>query len=222
MNRVHFISYPKSGRTWLRFILFKLEVADQIHFHHDLFEFNDSRKLPHNFDLLMRKNKYANEKVIYLERDPRDVMVSLYFQVTGRFKDFFHYKKGVGDFIRDEYFGATNLKKFRDIWAILVKENNFLKITYEEGHQNMNDVITSILEYMQIQKSKEEILEAINSAEFSQMKKIENNNKFDAPWLQKRQGHNKVRKGQIGGYKNYLSQDDIFYLDNIFNIVENN
>src|SRR5258705_10176687 len=105
-----FVSYPKSGRTWIRYVLSLLGVADQIRFHHDTFEFNNPAKPAPNLDFEERFQRYRSvEKIVYLYRDPRDVMVSLYFQVTGRFKDFFGYEGTISDFIRDEYFGRMHL-----------------------------------------------------------------------------------------------------------------
>ena len=87
-----FVSFPKSGRTWIRYLLGQLGVDREIAFHHDRFEFNDGAKPAHDFDLASRLAHYRNvDRLVYLERDPRDVMVSLYHQVTGRFREFFGY-----------------------------------------------------------------------------------------------------------------------------------
>ena len=92
------------------------------HFHHDGFEFSDGSKPPHSFDVSGRLERYGEgDKVAYLERDPRDVMVSLYRQITGRFGDVFEYEGGLSEFIRDDYFGALNLKRFRDMWHVIVQ-----------------------------------------------------------------------------------------------------
>src|SRR5258708_31119145 len=117
----HFVSYPKSGRSWIRYILVQLDIEKQIVFHHDRFEFSDGAKVPHNFNLDERLQQYSRvEKLVYLERDPRDVMVSLFFQVTGRMKDVFEYKGSLSEFLRDDYFGAHNLKLFRKMWDEII------------------------------------------------------------------------------------------------------
>src|ERR1700704_240791 len=116
MNR-HFVSYPKSGRSWIRYILAQLDLDRHIQFHHDQFEFNDGTRPQHDFDLARRLRDYAPvEKLVYLQRDPRDVMVSLYFQVTGRFRDLFGYEGNLSEFIWDDYFGAQILRQFRGMW----------------------------------------------------------------------------------------------------------
>ena len=65
----HFVSYPKSGRTWVRYILRQLGIDNLVVFHHDGFEFNDGKRPPHDFDLVRRKQTYACiDKVIHLSR----------------------------------------------------------------------------------------------------------------------------------------------------------
>ena len=95
---VYIISFPKSGRTWLRMLLgkavcrkygldenlmvntYKLTGAAGISpviFTHD----DSSIKHGHRHDRLETdKSRYRNQKVIFLIRDPRDVIVSCYFQ----------------------------------------------------------------------------------------------------------------------------------------------
>ena len=113
-----FISYPKSGRTWIRYALSTIGIADQISFHHDGFEYNDASCPTLDFDIEKRRQRLSNSdlKTIYLSRTPQDVMVSLYFQITGRFKDIFAYQGTISEFIHDDYFGAQNLARFREIW----------------------------------------------------------------------------------------------------------
>jgi len=138
----HFVSYPKSGRSWIRYILVQLGVEKEISFHHDGFEFSDYPKGPHNFNLDDRLLQYSQvEKLVYLERDFRDVMVSFYFQITGRMRDVHQYQGSMSEFLRDGYFGAHNLKFFRQMWSEIIERRNFLKVTYEDCHQDIENTM---------------------------------------------------------------------------------
>ncbi|SFM74862.1 class I SAM-dependent methyltransferase [Thermodesulforhabdus norvegica] len=219
----HFVSYPKSGRTWIRYILYQLGVDKEIVFHHDGFEFNDPACPPHNFSIEDRIRRYGDvDRLVYLERDPRDVMVSLYAQVTGRFKDFFNYKGSISDFIRDPYFGAHNLQKFRVMWDYLIRRFGFLKITYEECHRNMELVIEKLLKYYGFSVSKESIRRAVENARFDKMKQLEQSRTFPYPWLRPRNDAPKVRKGKIGSFVEELNNEDIEYLNKIFSCCAKN
>jgi hypothetical protein len=215
-----FVSYPKSGRTWIRFILSQLDCDQLIHFHHDRFEFNDGSRPPHDFNTLSRLEQYAeNEKLVYLERDPRDVMVSLYHQITGRFSDFFQYRGDLSEFIRDDYFGATNLKKFRDMWDVILSQRGFLKITYESCHLNTDRMLQQVLSYYQLEVSQNQLSEAVSRGSFESMKRIEASMEFAEPWLRIRSGSPKVRQGKIGGFRGGVSTADIEYLNEVFGLL---
>lgn len=216
MNR-HFVSYPKSGRTWIRFILAQLGIEEQILFHHAGFEFNDAAKPPLNFSLKDHLEQYSKiEKLVYLTRDPRDIIVSLYFQVTGRFKDYFHYDRSIAEFIRDDYFGAVNLQRFREMWNELSRSLGFLQVSYEMCHRNMVSVMHMMLSYYEFDIPARQIEMAVHNASFEKMKAVELSRKFPHPWLRPRNESLKVRRGKVGGFHDYLSEADEAFLNRVF------
>lgn len=214
-----FISYPKSGRSWIRYALTLLDVEKHICFHHDGFEFNDGAKPPHDFDLEGRLAIYSQvDRIVYLSRDPRDVMVSLFFQVTGRFKDFFHYEGNISDFIRDGYFGAHNLKAFQDLWAELSVKTNTLHVTYESCHEDLPSVLDQIVRHYGFVAPTERLIEVAEQSRFDVMKDVESSGRFKYQWLQPRNDSLKVRRGVVSGFADTLSQDDIDYLNKLFGL----
>ncbi len=214
-----FISFPKSGRTWIRYVLTQLGLEKEITFHHDNFEFNDGTLPPHNFDITIRKENYKKiDKIVYLRRDPRDVIVSLYHQVTGRFKSFFNYNGSISAFIRHEYFGAEILHKFRTMWDEISTLPNIMVVDYEQCHENMVQVIKNILEFYDFDVSEERISKAVENSSLEKMRAVEQNNSFSQPWLRPKNNSFKVRKGKKGGYKEELSDDDIAYLNSVFGL----
>lgn len=145
-------------------------------------------------------------------------MVSLYHQVIGRFKDFFQYEENISLFIRDEYFGAENLKRFREMWMTLCNTLGFLKVSYEDCHEDMEGVINRILKYYDVKIDPNVLKEAIENARFENMRKVEESESFEYPWLRPRNQSPKVRRGKIGGFADELSTDDIDYLNNMFGL----
>jgi hypothetical protein len=211
------ISYPKSGRTWLRYMLVHVGHASNIRFHHDGFEFNDGKKPPLNFDARLRLARYGvADRVVYLERDPRDVMVSLFYQVTGRFRDFFNYRGTISEFIRDPYFGAHSLRTFREMWSEIVSAREFLKITYKQMHDDRSLILKETLRYFEIPAREDEIQSAVKASTFERMRAVEEAGAFREAWLRKRNGAAKVRRGIVGGFRSELSSEDIEYLDRVF------
>jgi hypothetical protein len=214
-----FISYPKSGRSRLRFGLHHLGLAEQVRFHHDGFEFNAAAKPPHDFSIQKRLNRLAKiDRVVFLKRDPRDVMVSLFHQVTGRFQDFFHYSGDISAFIRDPYFGAAVLKQFFDMWEAISHEREILIVTYEECAEDAVAIFEKVTRYYGFDTPVEACREAVEASTLEKMKKIEESGEFSQPWLRKRHGFGKVRRGKVGGYADSLPVEDIEFLNTCFGI----
>jgi hypothetical protein len=210
-----FVSYPKSGRSWIRYVLHLLAVENRIHFHHDGCEFSDpSRSLCLNFDA--RLACYSNGgRIVYMRRDPRDIMVSLYFQVTGRMRDVFHFEGDISTFIRDEYFGAANLLEFDRQWRDLCQRRLALGVTYEECHENLLGVMRRVLTWYELDVTDEELRVACQDSTFQKMRAVELKGEFGQPWLRPRNGMTKTRRGIVGGYADTLPAADIAFLDRL-------
>jgi hypothetical protein len=143
-------------------------------------------------------------------------MVSLYHQVTGRFREFFGYEGSISEFIRDDYFGAANLDRFRRMWHAIARELGFLSVSYEECHADPVAVVRRIVDYYGFDADDDAIASAVEAGSFDRMKAVEAADDFPEPWLRPKSGFPKVREGKVGGHRAVLSRDDIAYLDAIF------
>lgn len=215
--RREFISFPKSGRSWIRYALVQLGFKDQIVFHHDGFEYNDGSLPPLDFDFDARIERYRKSgPLVYLHRDPRDIMVSFYFQITSRFSDFFQYQGSISDFIRHPYFGAENLYEFQRQWEEICHRGLSLRIAYEDCHTDFCSVLRSVVDHYRLDVSSSAIKSVAKQAAFENMQVVERQGSFDEPWLRLRNGAPKVRIGRVGGFRNVLCPDDQDYLDSVF------
>lgn len=214
---LRFVSFPKSGRSWIRFALTQLGVADRITFEHDGFEYNDGSKPALDFDAGARWQKcHRADRVVYMSRDPRDAIVSLFHQVTGRFKDFFGYRGDLGAFVRDPYFGAENLAGFQRMWRRVVRAGLAEHVTYEQAHADFEATLVRVLEAFGLECSAAAVRAASEAARFSNMKSVEASGQFAEPWLRPRNEAPKVRRGEVGAFRSELGAADQAWLDQVF------
>lgn len=233
--RVIIVSYPKSGRTWLRAIVARTFAEQQKGVSEELSfdSFSVSRAggaLPTRYThddtpntearsytrLERDKSRYRGKKVIFLCRDPRDVLVSCYFQATRR-HDLFD--GSLSEFLRSDEFGIRKILTFYNIWyASRDIPSEFLLLHYEDLHQAPHAQIRNVLAFMGIDEVDPDMLDrAIAFSRFENMRKLEETNYYGIKGMRPKNSNDaesyKVRKGKVGGYSEYLSPSDCDYAD---------
>tara|TARA_Y100001954_G_C15782761_1_gene590845 strand:- start:663 stop:1532 length:870 start_codon:yes stop_codon:yes gene_type:complete len=240
-SQVVLVSFPKCGRSWLRLMICDMVghqfdnlniVADTnlLWKVHPLIPYftidHDDASLKSPKDLNRDKSAFENKKVIFLVRDPRDVIVSWYFQIVKRgSKKWFNGKiktNSVADFIDNEYGGLKTIIEFYNIWLRNKKTpKDFLLIKYEDLKNNPYKVLESINNFCGINTiiSKSSILFAIENNSFEKLKSRERNQSIDHSAFKtfdtKDSEAFKVRKGKIGGYVDYLDEKQIVKMNEI-------
>ncbi len=233
---VYIISYPKCGRTWLRLLIGKAicdryglppeQMLDtygitaapgvlRAHFSHDFSSLKAG--FPYN-RLPSDKSEYADSKVIFITRNVKDALVSSYFQATKRIGKF---QGSISEFIRSERYGARKIVAFYNLWhANQNVPQAFLRLRYEEMHAGPEAALKKVLQFMELQNFDDALArEAVEFARFENMKKLEAQGFFRDNKMQPGQKGDaesfKVRKGKVGGYREYLGAADIAYVDGV-------
>ncbi|HEY5412834.1 MAG TPA: sulfotransferase domain-containing protein [Caulobacteraceae bacterium] len=216
------ISFPKSGRSWVRYALHTLGVERDIRFHHDGFEYNDATRPPLDFDLAARRARYEGQgPIVYLSRDPRDLMVSFYHQITGRFADLFGYEVELQEFLRDPYFGAAQLLRFQAQWAGLCNEGIALHVRYEALHEDFAREFGRLARALGYGFSDAELAVAASAANIENMRAVEVSGEFSGKWLRLRNNSPKVRRGRVGAHVGVLSPSDLQWLEDLVQALGN-
>lgn len=222
------VSYPKCGRTWLRVMLSNYYVERYGLARGTLLDFANlhiqnreipkiflSNDIPHTAvppeQVSADKTAYYDRKVIYLTRDPRDVVVSMYFQRTRRDTN---YTGTLSEFTFAREGGIETMIRFYNVWAdSFPKIKDLLMIRYEDMKANPENTMISLLQFLGHEPDRNIVHNAVEAASFDRMKNMERNNAFDRSWLQAGDVNDeesfKVRRGKIGGYADYLDKDDI-------------
>jgi hypothetical protein len=208
------VSYPKSGRTWLRVMLDELGVPFECD--HD----GAATERPFEQLTLCRKKMYWEKHVVFMLRDPRDTVVSFYFQRTLRSD---RYVGSMGDFIRDPSQGLERIIVYNLTWLELGADlPAFLPITYEEMSASPIAVLRGIVKFLGVEFPDAEIERVSSNNTFEKMQKREAAGEYIEPYGRMlRPGRPndtesyKVRRGKIEGYADYLAAKDVAYCDDI-------
>jgi hypothetical protein len=175
------------------------------------------------------KRDFYQKKVILLVRDPRDAAVSNYFQWINTVNP---YKRKmlnvperpddvpVFDFVMKSRFNIRHTIDFLNSWAPeLEKTRSSLLIRYENMREQTTPVLRSVLEFMQIDPSADELAQVVEWCSFENMKKLEENQSFSSGSrrLIMKDPDNpdafKVRRGKIGGYRDYFTAEQTDAID---------
>lgn len=228
------LSYPKTGRTWLRALVGKALVdhyrlpqerlleTDAITrlaglpvaaFHHDgsaMLEGVAAR------DLSADKSAYRGKRVLLLGRDVRDTLVSAYFQATRRIGLF---AGTISQFVRDDRYGVDKVLAFYRHWdAARRVPLEFAFVRYEAMHEDPAGTLARVLEFLGARGvPAATIAAAVEFARFDNLRRAEAEGRFAGRDLSTAAGAHpdafKVRRGKVGGFRDYLSADDVAWID---------
>jgi hypothetical protein len=210
------ISFPKSGRTWLRVMLDELGLP--LEWTHAGAGHGNGRPISKLDTSTARK--YG--RILFLHRDPRDTAVSGYYQKLYR-RD--GYSGTISEFLRDPCHGLEKIILYNQMWLDLAsKRPQVMVVTYENLRTDTVNVMADIVAFFGADVDAERIHQVVEDSTFERMKEKERAGdyasvygKILSPADPEQPDSYKVRKGVVGGYLDELSADDISYCDSILN-----
>jgi len=154
-----------------------------------------------------------------LVRDPRDCFVSLYLQMTRRdpTADAALKQKSVSELLRDKRFGIRGIVRAMNDWLDEFSgRKDFTIIRYEALRASPAEHFRDLLAVVGETTPDVSIFqEALEFSRFENMQKLEAAGVFDSKILHPGDVRDpesfKVRRGKVGGYREYLSAEDLEY-----------
>lgn len=230
---VYLLSYPKTGRTWLRVMMARLlaehfgrpELADlepdaspprvagvpRIVAKHDG---NPDKKTADELD--PDRSEYSGCRVILLIRDLRDTVVSNYFQATRREHC---YEGDIASYLRWPRGSFDTMLRYYNVWARQRHvPRGFLLVRYEDLHADAVGELRRVAGFLGLRNVSEEAFEAaVRFGRFQAMRRREAALPADGTPLAAGRADDqesfKARRGKVGGYVDYLGPADIAWLD---------
>lgn len=178
------------------------------------------------------KAPFYKKKVILLARDPRDTSVSNYFQWKFRMKP--NKKKinnyppegseiSVFDYLTSQHGGSlADIIHFLNVWAKeSAKVEDIFLVRYEDLKKTPAQTLRDLLDFMAVPVSEEHLKDAVEFSSYDNMKKMEEKNATTAssgrlaPGDKDNPNSFKVRRAKVGGYRDYLEDDQVVVVDKI-------
>lgn len=222
---VYLASYPRSGSTWLKFMLYEAFIGEVANFTSD-FEtippvgrhFKVLPLLPGKKRLLKTHEAYRRvfRKAIYLVRDDRDVVLAEYAFMRLRGVE----RQGFDSFLERHLKGKThgfgfgswdqNVKSWLD--AQKMPENDIHVVRYEDLRMNTEEVFTHILEFLEAPKPREVVRRIVENNSIERMRATED--KVRGPRFKAWRNNYShevrfVRTGLVGGWRKVLTESQL-------------
>ena len=139
---------------------------------------NGTRQDPHLIFNFTNRFRYLRAKVIFLARDPRDIITSNFHQVTNRSKNPFKFNSN-SDFVRHDVFGFKRVIHFFNMWYNnKTKPQDFLLVKYENLLEDTID-LKKVINFLNVDLS-DELIEAIEEdTNAHKMREKEKKNKLE-------------------------------------------
>lgn len=228
----YIISFPKCGRTWLRVMIgrafcshFNLsyeEVSDLTHLTHLhpdvprlLFTHDGQAFYQRPEDLRTNKRKFRGQRVVLLVRDPRDVVVSSYFQK--RYREHI-YDADITSYVYEDVGSLATIQRYYTIWADNAHHPaELLLIRFEDLHADPGHELQRLMSFLGIALSPNHVIDAVEFSSFRNMRRIEHGAGQASSRMRpgKVDDHRtyKTRKGQPGDFVNHLDPREIAYMN---------
>lgn len=228
------VSFPRSGNTWTRFLICNLMDPDNPVSFAEL-----ESRIPEIYDVTDRELRAfprpriikshesfepRYKKVIYIVRDPRDVLLSYYeFQLKRRvITESCSLEEFVPRFMDSEFEPKTG--SWRDhvlSWIATRKDQpNFLLLRYEDMIANTHQESAKIAAFLGLDTSPERTARAVELSSADRMRKLEQEQSGE--WKETkntRQDKPFVRKAAPGGWKSALPEHCVSQLESAWGDV---
>jgi len=230
-------SYPKSGRTWMRFALsnlmdevYGLGLDLDMENMFGLIPNDDGRKQTQPWKTLDAyrfaersdvpfaamshlawDERFATTPVVLLMRSPADSLVSHYYHMSrhaGEFKD------DIDEFARDPLYGVPALVEHFASWEPHAEDPNVISVTYEQLRSEPLEPFSRIVAQLGIDATSAQMEQALEISSVERMREVERRSGVGAPNDYDRNDPQamRVRKARVGGWREELSPETTDYL----------
>lgn len=230
---VFIVTYPKSGTVWLSFLIANILKSDQSEtlnlksFLKYVPDINDPyfagghweefSSLPDpRFFYVHAPYDPSFPKVVYVLRDPRDVMVS-YFHHRRMTDERFCYS--MQEFISSDKHFPCRWDKHVAGWLLDNRHPHLHLVRYEEMHRDIQGTLRRVLDFVGLRYTEADVLQAVEASRFERMRSVEEKFGLAGPEVLSNTDERFVRKGKIGSWRDELNEESVRILEQKYGAV---
>jgi Sulfotransferase domain len=235
---VAFVGYPKTGNTWLRFLVgnylrslcgaTEMPLFDghdrwgrcqracagpAIHFTHEPLEPDGQPAVA--LDRRSVVEPFRRKKVVVIARYPLDALVSDWLQ--RRKRGAADYEAGLPEFLADAPTGLEKYMRFYSLWDAAFVDVDARLVRYEDLKADAAAELRALLEFLDIEPDDGLVGDAVERSSFASMRQLEESGatpRYGSGLEVFATGDRSdpeayhVRRGVVGGYRDYLAPDE--------------
>ncbi len=218
---VFFGSYPRSGSTWSRFVLYELLTGREAGFEAVNKTLLSVQRLNHGIPVLPNNGRMIGsheqyqpeyKRAVFLVRDCRDVMLSEYAYLTslGLYKkDFDHFVEGfLGVRARVNGFGPWQQHATSWLDSPIAGTPNLLIMQFENVRRNPEDSFQRICDFFGVEVTREAVQKALANNSINRMREKERH----TPQLPAGKD-SFIRSGSVQGFRGKLTKSQMELVD---------
>lgn len=205
------VSYPRSGNTWLRFVLGEIIFYQEVNFENmetlvpDIYRVSRAHlnRLPRPRYIKSHEPYDARyPRVVYLLRDPRDVAISYYYWLL----KFRHQPEGdLAAFLETFTADQTPYGGWGGHVRSWLAHPNCLFVRYEDLLARPEEKLKEIVDFLHLSTSENRITKALAHNAFERMKGKEAQNQQAPIFTDTRRDIPFIRSGQAGQWRETLT-----------------
>jgi hypothetical protein len=218
-NDIYLVSYPRSGNTWIRYLLaYLLEPARVWNITNlnriipDIHEPQSNNWIERNPRILKSHKSYqpTYSKVVYLFRDGRDVAVS-YFDYQKKIRGYSAtFNQFFTEYLIGEELPYGSWQDHLSSWLFNDHKINIHTMQYEAFAKNTSNELVRLGKFLNYNWNTDQIAVAINMSTFDRIQADYKEHKSDTHWSK---GFRAGVKGGPGKWREVLSeeQNELFW-----------
>ena len=222
---VFLVTYPRSGTTWAGFLVASaLHPSERFDIKSYLRHLPDVNELYFGFRSLRDHSALpdprvfsvhapydpALARVIYVLRDPRDVMVSYWhFQRLTEAS----FQLGLREFVQRDDHWPCRWDEHVAGWLLDHRPRDMLVVRYEDLQRDPAKALREMLEFARLPARAEDVERAVAAGGFENMQRGESRSGFSMDGAAPLRGESFVRRGKVGGWQDELDAEALACLE---------